>query len=519
MNQMQQTKIPLGIHDFRELRQGGYIYVDKTKFVERLIERGKYYFLSRPRRFGKTLLLSTIKEIFSGSWELFSGLAISSSPLVERLPRVPVILLTLTGSTSFSTLDEGLAYRIQSAGRDIGIDLDRTLPPGILLEELIRVAANESSTGQVVLLVDEYESPITESLDDFDQAREARDKLRALFASVKSLDAKILFMMITGVSKFSKTSLFSVLNHLTDISSSPDFTQICGYTEEEIERAFASPISEMATFLGKPRSDLKNLLREWYDGYSWDGRAFIYAPYSVSSALWYKQMENYWFKSGIPTFLLKLLRHKELFYFEEITATSALFEELDPERIDPISLLFQTGYLTLKEQLGDQEWRLSYPNKEVRDSLLAHIFSDYSNITPTQAEPVARRIVAALERGYLEEFFSLLNAHLASIPYELLQHRRENVYHAVLYSILAVGGVRVEVEVSSAKGRADLVAHLKSAIYVIECKLDKSPDEAIQQIKERGYAVPYQGHDQKVIALGVSFSSVDGSVSWKDELV
>ena len=374
--------LPLSIQTFRDFIDEDYIYVDKTKQIHDLFATGgKYYFLSRPRRFGKSLLISTLAEIFSGNKELFKGLWIYDK--IEWI-KYPVIHMDLSKMDfeSPTKLKESIKKFLRETAVSYGINLDEEKT---YKESFVEIIEKLSSLGRVVILVDEYDKPITEYMEasKLEKAKNIRKVLKNFFGVIKGSDAFLRFVFITGVSKFSRVSIFSDLNNLRDITLSKQYAVLLGYTETELMHYFEPYMAQLADEAGMSQQQLANEIKYWYNGYSWDGENFVYNPFSILNLFAEKSFENFWFTSGTPTFLIQLIRRKksEITEFENLTVGSYTFDSYDIENLDIAALLFQTGYLTIKKIIieeREETYHLSYPNKEVRDSFLAYLLGEFS---------------------------------------------------------------------------------------------------------------------------------------------
>ncbi len=370
---------------FRHLIEGDYLYIDKTKEIyEFFAGGGKYYFLSRPRRFGKSLLVSTLKEIFSGNKKLFQGLWIHDKIDWKPSPVIHIDFLQINSKTP-EKLEKSLGKILRTSGNALGINLDPKSDYKDLFRELIVGVGRKNKNG-VVILVDEYDKPIIDHVGAADKktAKENRKILKNFYSTIKGSDEHLRFVLLTGVSKFSKVSVFSDLNNLRDITMSLDFATLMGYTDSELQHYFAAHIKTMADNLGVHRDKLLEKIRCWYNGYSWDGKNFLYNPLSILNLFAERRFENYWFSTGTPSFLINLTKEKNFSpeEFESTEADNSIFESFDIENMELVSLLFQTGYLTIKgkKESFDEEtlYYLSYPNKEVRESFLKHLLKGYS---------------------------------------------------------------------------------------------------------------------------------------------
>lgn len=367
-------KYPIGLQDFGKIRKEGYLYIDKTQSIHRLIDSGNYYFLSRPRRFGKSLMLSTIKEIFSGNKELFEGLWIYNQWNWEQ--KHPVIHLRLS-KLDYQKLGlyEALNIEMGILAKGLGLELEESHLKG-RFEELIRKA---SANGRVVILIDEYDKPITDYLEDLAKVEENRSVFKSFYSVLKDADQYIRLLLITGVSRFSKVSIFSDLNNLYDITLNPHYATLMGITQQELESDFKEEIH----VLQEKQADILQKLKEWYNGYSWDGTSKVYNPFSVLNYMGSGRIQNFWFQTGTPTWLVNLMRHNREFELENLRIGENALSSFNVEHIASLPVLFQTGYLTIKNY--DEETRLyelGYPNKEVEESLTDALLSAYRNVFP-----------------------------------------------------------------------------------------------------------------------------------------
>lgn len=376
-------KLPVGIQTFSEIINGGYLYIDKTPHIYRLLQTGKYFFLSRPRRSGKSLTLSTIKSIYLGQQELFQGLWIEEQWDWAQVR--PVIHISFSSvDYQGSGLELGIQQMLQAQATQHALDLSGTTIK-TMFAELIRRLADR---GKVVLLIDEYDKPIIDYLDALDQAKANQQILKTFYSVIKDSDPYIEFLLITGVSKFSKVSIFSELNNVTDITLTRHFAALTGYTQSELETAFDPYITDTASILGLKRSELLAQLRHWYNGYSWDGRTFVDNPFSILSFFTQSDFRNYWFETGTPTFLLKLMRDEWRYELDNLTVGEQAFSSYDIEQLSAVSILFQIGYLTIKARRDFGLYLLDYPNAEVKESLLAYIIADLRNEPVTFTKPM-----------------------------------------------------------------------------------------------------------------------------------
>ena len=504
MNPVARRRLPIGIQTFRKLREQDCYYVDKTAFIERLLRGGTHYFLSRPRRFGKSLFLDTLKELFEGNEALFAGLYIHGRH--DWSQRHPVVRLSF-GSGSFTapaTLHEDAAFQLEDLEEAAGI-ASRAGGAAPRLRRLLRTLHRQ--TGQrVVVLVDEYDKPILDALEAPEVARANRDYLRGLYGVIKDSDAHVRFTFLTGVSKFSKVNLFSQLNNLTDLTLDRRYSSICGYTDADLDAVFAPEL------VGLDRGRI----REWYNGYRWRGEEKVYNPYDVLLLFDSREFAAHWFETGTPAFLVDLLfkRRVASVSLDQMVGTTELLSRFDVGQIGTQALLFQTGYLTVtgEEELGGKAlYRLGYPNREVRQSLnehlLRHLVQDVEQQTANSMR--LQRLLAAHDCAGLQELF---HAFFASIPYEWHTNndiaQYEGYYASVFYSYFAALGYEITVEDSSSHGRLDMAVRTGGHVYLFEFKVaEMAPaGAALAQLQERDYAAKYRGRGEPIHLIGVEFS-------------
>ncbi len=507
---MTRRKLPIGMQTFRQIREQDCYYVDKTAYLGRLLDEGRYYFLSRPRRFGKSLFLDTCKDLFEGAEPLFRGLAIHDR--WDWSARHPVLRLSFGGG-HFKDPDHlpgNVMAQLDAVERETGVVSRYSSAPdrlGHMLEALHRQAGRP-----VAVLVDEYDKPILDALDVPEVACANRDYLRGLYATIKDRDAHVRFTFVTGVSRFSKVSLFSGLNNLTDITLDPDYSALCGYTDADLDTVFAPELP------GLDRGEI----RDWYDGYSWRGAETVYNPFDVLLLFRNREFGAYWFETATPTFLVETLvaRGVSALTLDGMTGTASLLGAFDVDRIEPEALLFQTGYLTIRSvesRRGRTRYRLGYPNREVfrslNESLLTHLTRD------PRREHHGDRLHDLLAAGDVPGLKELFHAFFAGIPYEWYTNneiaRFEGYCASVFYAYFAaVLGPAVTVEDSSSRGRADLAVRAGGQVYVFEFKVveQAGPGAALAQLQARGYADKYRGAGAPVHLVGVEFSSASRNV-------
>jgi len=489
-------KLGIGISDFKELIKGNYIYVDKTEYIYKLINSGKYYFLSRPRRFGKSLLLSTIEYLFKGERELYKGLYIEDKWNWEET--YPVIRIDFAKDiVKKEDYKRRVIQELEKSYIDNEIEMKEKGDEVELFEKLI-IDVYRKYKKPVVVLVDEYDKPILDVIEDKKEAEEVRKELKALYSVLKGLDRYIKFVIITGVSKFSKVSLFSGLNQLKDISLDERYGNICGYTQKELESYFKEYLEGV---------DLEEV-KEWYNGYSFLGER-LYNPFDILLYLDSKKFKNYWYETGKTEFLFKLLKEKEykLPFLEKEYYTNEILEKFDIEYVGIEALMYQTGYLTIKEvkRIEEEEvYVLGYPNREVRQSfnreLLYYITGEY------QSDRTSKLKMALIEED-MEEIRRQIEVFLERISYEVI--RNENVYQAAIYGLMYGMGYEVEIEDRTVKGRIDLTLLInRKKVYIIELKLIKKEEEkgkAIRKIQEREYYKKYMNYE-KIYIVGIEIN-------------
>ena len=497
-------KLPIGIQTFREIREDHCYYVDKTAYMERLVDEGKHYFLSRPRRFGKSLFLDTLKELFEGNEPLFEGLAIHER--WDWSVRHPVLRLDFSRGyfKEPGQLQEDVMAQLDAMERRGGVGSDYT---GAAVRFSYLIEALHERTGQrVAVLIDEYDKPILDALEVPEVARANRDYLQGLYSTIKFGDAHIAFSFLTGVSKFSKVSLFSGLNNLKDITLDPRYSAICGYTEADLDTLFAPELP------GLDRAEI----RRWYNGYNWLGEEQVYNPFDVLLLFDRRRFGAYWFETGTPTFLLETLLAREVsaLALDDMLGSEELLSAFDVDHIATEALLFQTGYLTIRRtepRGGQMYYRLGYPNQEVRQSLNESLLNHLTGNPTRRAEHGARLYDLLLVNDF-DGLERLLEAFFASIPYQWHANNEiasyEGYYASVFYSYFASLGLSITVEDSSQAGRLDMAVEFNGNVYLFEFKVVEraSAGAALRQLHERDYAAKYRGRGAAIYLVGVEFS-------------
>ncbi len=490
-------KYPISIQDFGELRTGGYVYVDKTMFAHNLINYGKYYFLSRPRRFGKSLFLSTLACIFEGKKELFENTFVYDKWNWEQ--QFPIIRI------SFSRIDhniKGLAQAIHDELDRISENYSiylRSTTYASKFDELIR-ELHKKYNQKVAVLIDEYDKPIIDHLSDEEiPIAVANQKTLKIFYSIlKDADPHLKLVFITGVSKFTQVSIFSDLNNLFDMTLSSRFGGICGITQQELQDYFSQELSI------HNQDEIKN----WYNGYTWDMKTYVYNPFSLLNFFVEGKFKNFWFKTGTPSFLIEMAKRKKIYEIESVKVLESDLDSFDVNNLKLLPILFQTGYLTFKKLNAPRNiYTLAYPNKEVKQSFLESLSKIYISSEENSATVIALQIEDALIERDTEKLKETINTLFASVPYDHWKKDNEHFYHAILHLTFKMMGIYTLSEVHSSRGRMDALVQLDNAIFAFEFKLDKTADIAIQQIKDKGYLEPFRNENKPLIAIGVNFST------------
>ena len=508
--------LPLGRQDFKKIIQQNLIYVDKTKEMLQLLQsRGEYFFFSRPRRFGKSLLISTLKYLFQGEKELFKGLYIEDKYDFEVHP---VIHIDFSFGIS-NRNPEVLRSSLDSTLIEIAGTFEVALIGDTLERKLASLIANTSQkTGkQIVILIDEYDKAITDNLTKTEIANQNRDVLREFFSGMKNADQYLRMLFITGVSRFAKVSIFSMLNNIREISLLPEYNNLVGFKPDDIEKYFEEYLNLMQENLELTRGELMEGIREMYNGYSWDGKQRVYNPYSLTNAFANKELENYWFQSGTPTFLIKMIKERKIFIpdLEKFEAGLGIQDSADLSHLDLASLLFQTGYLTIENirrsgKYKKKVYELKYPNEEVKESMFAYLLATHTDLFTTEIVPLYIRMSEALESQDTSTFLKLLQSTFSKIPARL-HLKAEAYYHSLFYMLLHLLGNRIQLEEEQAIGRVDAIIELEDLIYVIEFKYSETKkmktllEEALNQIKEKKYYQPYLSNNRNILLLAVGF--------------
>ena len=521
-------KLPLGLQSFKKIIEGNCVYVDKTQYIYNLINDASYYFLSRPRRFGKSLLLDTIAEAFGGDKELFKGLWIYNSDYIfKKHPVVRVDMSNMANKTP-DALEASLSFLLKMYYAVEGFTYEESIASNNFWK-LIFLLYNKYNE-RVVVLIDEYDKPILDHIDDTKIADGNRKTLSGFYGVLKSMDPYLRFTFITGITKFSKTSIFSELNNLKDITMSKNYAGICGIPTGSLNEYFGEYITELETQSGLKRcGGITEEIMEWYDGYSWDGRTKLLNPFSLLNFFSDKQIGGYWFATGTPGFLYDILKKKPESYvaLKNLRITEPVLNNFNIERIEIEPLLFQTGYLTVTEVEDTRSmpiYTLDIPNNEVRDAFSMQILSVLTESGNVRASQAQMEISGALESGDLQKMLEIMRRLFASIPYEL-HVKEEAYYHSIFYAVMTMLGFDIDAEVSTSGGRIDAVLELENKVYVMEFKYVNCPknagDEdkralfeaamaaAMDQIHERGYCDKFIGSGKSIYKAAFAFLGRD----------
>ena len=501
-------KYPIGIQNFEKIREDGFVYVDKTALVYQLVNEGSYYFLSRPRRFGKSLLLSTFDAYFQGKKELFEGLAISE--LEKEWKSYPILHLDLNSREykDESSLEAELNRHLEQWERLYGDEFRMRATEERFLQVIDK--AYEKTGKQVVVLVDEYDKPMLQAIGNKTLQDVYRSKLKAFYSVLKTQDAKIRFAFLTGVTKFGKVSVFSDLNHLTDISMLPQFVDICGVSEKELHEYFDASVEQLAEANNMDKKTCYEKLRIDFDGYHfYPNTKGIYNPFSLLNTLKYKVFKDYWFETGTPTFLVQQLQKTgyQLDYMTEEELPEGTLNSIDMMDDNPLTLLYQSGYLTIADY--DKEfktYRLKFPNREVQEGFVKYLVPFYTPRQNDKATFFIGNFVKDVQSGKAEDFMRRLDAFFANGDYALMGDK-ELYFHNAVYVLFTLMGLYVDVERHTTDGRMDILMQTSDYIYIMELKIDQSADVALRQIEEKDYAKPFANDSRKLFKIGINFST------------
>ncbi len=508
-------KLPIGIQSFEKLRKRNMLYVDKTEYIYELVHSGIPYFLSRPRRFGKSLLLSTLKAYWEGKRELFTGLAIEKleADNEEAWQPYPIFYFDLNreGYQRENALEEVLDTCLQEWEKIYGCE-DTTKSLAFRFQNLLK-RASEQAGRLCVVLIDEYDKPLLDTIDNPELVEHNREVFRSFFGCLKSFDEYLQFVFITGVTKFNKVSIFSDLNQLYDITFSNAFAGICGITEDELKECFMPEIEEMANARKISVCECLDRLKKTYDGYSFSADMIgIYNPYSLLNAFSKKQFGSFWFETGTPTFLLKSIKDMNLdvrsFSDGSIYITEKTISDYRAGNKNTVPLLYQTGYLTILDYDDSrQRYRIGFPNDEVKYGFLENLMEEYTDDTGIGSGKDIFSIDDEVETGNLEGLRDSITALFASIPYSSKEVVFEHYFQSVLYMLFTLLGKYVMCELHTYTGRVDCIVETRDYVYLFEFKRDSSADEALKQIEDMKYALPYAADKRVLYKIGVNFDS------------
>ena len=511
------VKYPIGEQSFENLREGNFIYVDKTRYIEKIVNGSQYYFLGRPRRFGKSLFLSTLKCFFEGKRELFKGLYIDTIDWDWK--PYPVLHLDLNNQQykEENNLDILIENFLSIKEKEYGISPTQQ-DHSVRFSNLIK-GMYEATGKRVVILVDEYDKPLVNNIHNRERFEMYRDKLATIYSNFKSSAEYIRLVFLTGVSRFGKLSVFSGLNNISDISFLPQYSAICGVTEEELLSNFQQGIEDLGEESGNSFDEVVAMLKRWYDGYHFSEKSpDIYNPFSILHVLADKYYDNYWISSGTPTLLVEQLKRTstDLTKLLNIRCDRNALRGLDIDNISPESLFYQTGYLTIKDyDPRRQLYRLGLPNIEVKQGFFEFLLPYYSNMRTNDVRVFVFDFLDEMEEGRVEAFMKRLESMFAGIGYDMKFDEERNVQNAflILFSLI---GLNVDTEVRTSDGRIDILVRTNDYVYIMELKYDGTPEEALEQIERKEYALPWAVDSRNVIEIGINYSSekrrIDG---WK----
>ena len=511
-------QFPIGEQDFANIRRDQMVYIDKTSLIYQIVrERGKYFFF-RPRRFGKSLLLSTMRYYFEGRHDLFEGLAIDA--LEKEWRRRPVIYLDLSRGRTIDlpTLHSMIDNNLREYEKLYQVIPKESDSYSTRLTNIIQ-EAYKSTGEQVVVLIDEYDAPMLDTMSDLDLKKQVRNRVRDLYSPLKAQSQYLWFVFLTGITKFSQLSIFSELNNLTDISMDRRYIEICGITEQEIHDNLDEEVSALAGQYNLTREQCYDRLKDMYDGYHFRPNSIgIYNPFSLLNALDKQEFRSFWFESGTPTALVETMQRND-YSLEHLTneeVSSQLMSSVDSEEVSPIPLIYQSGYLTIK---GYDErfstFKLGFPNKEVEEGFTKYLLPYYSPIKKSESSMAIGNFVREIENGLPEAFMKRLESLFADGKYQIIGDE-EKYFHNAVYIIFKMLGFYVDVEYQTSDGRIDLVMKTKDYIYILEFKINESAEAALKQIEDKQYAKSFESDKRKLYKIGVNFSTSTRRIeNWK----
>jgi len=514
---MARKRLPIGLQDFRKIIENDFKYIDKTRYIYQICQSPGAYFLSRPRRFGKSITIATLQELYLGSKELFKGLWIEDKWDWSKKHPVLRISFTSIGYESLG-LEVALEQELRTLARKNGIALIN-VGIGPMFKEIIETLSQQA---KVVILIDEYDAPIINFLGrDLSKAIQNRNLLREFYTVLKDTDANIELVFLTGVSKFSKVGIFSGLNNLRDLTMDAQYATMLGYTQEELESNFVEEIELAAEKLKLSRIELLEQIRVWYNGYRFEeDAARVYNP--VSTNLFFEQQKflNFWFATGTPSFLVNILKAEGVFDLHFPATSLSGFESFELDQLKPIALLFQTGYLTIQSKDEDGLVSLDYPNKEVHDSMLEVLIEGFVGVDAELSAALIIKIRNAFRANDLERVIQILQEVFKKLPYFLHEHYPEKFFHAAIHLLFSYLGIRIHSEVCTSDGRIDSLVETDTHVYILEYKLDQSAQAALEQIKQKRYYQAYWNVGKPVVGVGVNFSSESKNIDgWEAEVM
>jgi hypothetical protein len=510
-------KLPISLQDFRKIIENDFKYIDKTKYIYQICQSPGAYFMSRPRRFGKSITISILEELYLGSKELFKGLWIEDK--WDWTKKHPVLRFSLT-TIGYESLELGpaLVQELHYQAEKKGLKLNRS-GIGPLFKELIEEMGKQ---GKVVVLIDEYDAPIINFLGkDLNKATQNRDLLREFYTVLKDLDELLELVFLTGVSKFSKVGIFSGLNNLRDLTMDAQYATMLGYTQEELESNFEEEIEMAAQKLNLSRAELLEQMRVWYNGYRFHPNSDrVYNPVSSNLFFVHQEFQNFWFATGTPSFLINILKSEGVFDLHFPATSLSGFESFELNQLKPVSILFQTGYLTIQSKDEDGLVNLDYPNKEVRDSMLEVLIEGFVGVEAEFSPALVIKIRNAFRANDLERVMQILQEVFKKVPFFLHERYPEKFFHAAIHLLFSYLGVRIHSEVCTSDGRIDSLVETDTHVYILEYKLNRSAKAALEQIKQKRYYEAYWNVGKPVVGVGVNFSGKTKNIQgWKAEVM
>src|SRR6056297_2872712 len=507
-------RLPIGIQDFRYMMENNYLYIDKTKYLHMLKDRGKFYFMSRPRRFGKSLTISTYDCMFRGEKELFKDTWLYDNWAFEPQPVIRLNMSELD-TRDDKTVEEGIKRKLKKLFWENNFQI-RTDNMKYMFEDLLEELGQKK---RVIVLIDEYDKPILDHLDDHEMAEKIRTVLRTFYSTLKSSDAYLDFVFITGITKFTKVGVFSTLNNLDDISTWNEMSQMLGYTQEELERDFKPYLEKCANSMEMNRQELFDSIKNHYNGFSFDGQHFVYNPFSILNFLNKHTFDNYWVESGSPSFIVKYAKRHDIQpdkYLGKYVQKSIL-STYEIEEAPPVSFLIQTGYLTFKGHSQQLGYLVDYPNKEVRDTFSELLMVSEYNNDSQEANDIRENILTSLKQRDFQLLFRQMQRTFSNIPYTLFEPRQkdtlietedeyiqrlEGFYHSVILTMLWAAGINVKAEELTALGRSDLILEYEQDVYIIELK-KQPPEVSLEQIKNKQYGLKYRNRNLHLVGIEI----------------